>query len=478
MNYEAAAGSILECVGGKDNISFFTNCMTRLRLDLRDKSKADVKAIKAIDGVLGVLDKQQLQIIVGPGHAQRLRDAFEKVSGLQGGPQVDADAADEIKDVAADVKAGIKAKQNTVLHDIFRHVGNIFLPLIPGFIACGLIVAVTNIVKMSDPSITADAWFVLVTAIGGIMISVLQILVGYNTAKEFGGSPVLGVIAGAMIYLPQLNGLPAVLDAPAQSIVIPLIDVTLKSGYGGVLGVLLAAWIFTVIEKRVRKVVPASLDLFVVPFATVVIGGIITLAVIMPISAIMMKAITYVLVDFALKTGGIIGGYILAATFLPLVMFGIHQGLQPIHMELMTQSGYTVLLPVLAQAGAGQVGMAIAVYLKTKDKKLKQIISSALPIGFLGIGEPLIYGVSLPLFYPFITACLGAGFGGALIAFVTSRIGDVGANAFGLSGILMIPVIANNMWMWYLLGLIASYIGGFVLTYLFGYKDSYLEKLK
>jgi PTS system sucrose-specific IIC component len=191
-----------------------------------------------------------------------------------------------------------------------------------------------------------------------------------------------------------------------------------------------------------------------------------------------MKGLTFVLVDIALRQWGAIGGYILAATFLPLVMLGIHQGLTPIHAQLITDTGYTVLLPILAMAGAGQVGMALAVYVKTKNKRLKQLITNALPIGILGVGEPLIYGVSLPLFYPFITACLGAGFGGMVVGLVTSTLGDVGATAIGPSGVVLIPLIANGLWLWYLLGLVSAYIGGFVLTYFFGYKETMLEKLK
>ena len=147
--------------------------------------------------------------------------------------------------------------------------------------------------------------------------------------------------------------------------------------------------------------------------------------------------------------------------------------IHPIHIQLIQTQGYTVLLPILAMAGGGQVGAALAILVKTKNKKLKETIKSALPIGFLGIGEPLIYGVSLPLFYPFITACLGAGFGGMVLAAVN----NVGALAFGPSGILLVTLIANGKWMWYLIALLTSYLGGFILTYLFGYNEKMLERL-
>ena len=300
-----------------------------------------------------------------------------------------------------------------------------------------------------------------------LLLASLNVLVGHNASKEFGGTPVLGAIAGGLIMAPALAGL------PEQPLTLFNGFIKLSPNLGGVIGVIFAAFMFSYIEKKLRKIIPASLDLFFIPFLTILIGGIITIIIIMPIAALIMKFITWLLVDIMLNSWGAIGGYILAASFLPLVMLGIHQGLTPIHIQLIQTQGYTVLLPILAMAGGGQVGAALAILVKTKNKKLKETIKSALPIGFLGIGEPLIYGVSLPLFYPFITACLGAGFGGMVLAAVN----NVGALAFGPSGILLVTLIANGKWMWYLIALLTSYLGGFILTYLFGYNEKMLERL-
>ncbi|MDR2938786.1 MAG: PTS transporter subunit EIIC [Clostridiales bacterium] len=474
MDYKKLATEIIRLIGGQGNIKSYTNCMTRLRVSVKDKSKIDAGSIKALKGVIGIMDGEAFQIIVGPGHAQRLKDAVEEITGIKS----DATVEDDFNSVADATKAKIKASQTHMFQRALKHVGNVFIPIIPGFVGCGLIMAITNVWKLADPAITGNQWFAAFAAIGGLVGGLLHIIIGYNSSKEFGGSPILGAIAGAFIYSPALNGIAATADAPAKLLTIPLFGVGVRSALGGVLGVILAAFVFAWIEKRVRKFVPAALDLFLVPFITIIIGSIITLFIIMPISAIIMQGITFVLVDLALRQWGAFGGFLLSALFLPLVMLGLHQGLTPIHTELINTVGYTVLLPILACAGAGQVGMAIAVYLKTKNPKLKGLISNALPIGILGIGEPLIYGVSLPLFYPFITACLGAGFGGALIGFATSVIGDVGATAVGPSGVVLIPLIANGMWLWYLMGLVAAYAGGFVLTYFFGFKESMLERLK
>jgi PTS system sucrose-specific IIC component len=461
MNYKETTKQILEYAGGTKNILAFTNCMTRLRLDIADESAVDMNALKGIDGVMGVVGGGQLQIILGPGHAQRLRDAFASVSGTT----ASAEFGGAVRDLAGKTKARIKAGQQTSVHAAFRHIGNIFIPVIPGFIACGLITAAANMCKTISPGITAHPWFVLFAAMGGVIGGTLHLVTGYNSAKEFGGSPILGLLAGAINYLPALG-----------AVVVPVLGLALAPGYGGILGVVFTAYIYTLIEKGVRKVIPAAFDLFLVSFITVILGSVAAFIVIMPVSALLMRGITFLLIDFALKQGGVIGGFLLSSLFLPLVMLGIHQGLTPVHAQLIAEHGYTELLPILALAGAGQVGMALAIYFKTKDKKLKGIISSALPIGFLGIGEPLIYGVSLPLFTPFITACSGAGFGGALLGFAASTGVNVGSKALGVSGLLLLPLIEK--WYWYLGGLVISYIAGFILTWLFGYKEDMPGRLK
>jgi PTS system sucrose-specific IIC component len=481
VDYPRLSADILPLVGGVANIDSFTNCMTRLRVNVRDQALVDGDALKALDGVLGVVTGDQVQIVVGPGHAQRLRDAFAATSELDpdapvDGPDDDADAAADLRSLEQANKQKVKSRQTTGVHALFRHIGNIFIPIIPGFIACGLVVAIANVWKLIDPDVVANPWYLAFAALGGIVVGALNLLVGHTPAWVCGGTPVLGLIAGGVSYLPALAGIPAGDGTDAQPLSLPLFG-DLRPALGGVIGVIATAWVFTVIEKQVRRRVPAAADLFVVPVVTLLVGAALCVLVIMPLSALLMQGIDWLLIDFALERGGIFGGYLLASLFLPLVMLGIHQGLTPLHAQLITDHGYTELLPVLAMAGAAEVGMAIAIYVKTRSPRLRGIIRAALPIGVMGVGEPLIYGVSLPLFYPLITACLGGGFGGAFIAFGMQVTDGFGAGALGLSGVLMTAVISNGQWLWYVGGLLISYVMGFTLTYLFGFKEHMVERL-
>lgn len=228
---------------------------------------------------------------------------------------------------------------------------------------------------------------------------------------------------------------------------------------------LFAAIFIALVEKQVRKYVPTSLDLFITPTVALLLTGILTYLIFMPLGGLISDIITKGLTSL-LDIGGVVAGFVLGATFLPLVVTGLHQGLTPIHLELINTIGDDPLLPILAMGGAAQVGAAFAIYFKTKKKRLKRAIAGGLPAGILGIGEPLIFGVTLPLGRPFLTACLGAGVGGAFQAAF-----GVATVAVGVSGIPLAFLVVTGQVFLYLAGVLIAYAAGFVFTYLFGFKD-------
>ncbi|AKU25430.1 PTS sugar transporter subunit IIC [Geobacillus stearothermophilus] len=454
MNREQQmAATMLSHLGGKENIARIAHCMTRVRVSLRDPDQADIAALKRVEGVMGVIEDETLQIVVGPGIVNKVAAALCELTGLELGEVIE----DGLEDIAERTKAKVKARQQTPLKRLLRKIGSIFIPLIPGLVASGIINGIANFAKNAgvDPQTT---WLQLLLLIGGGIFASLGVLVGYNTAKEFGGTPVLGAIAGILVFNPALAD-------------VKLFGEALTPGRGGLFAVLLAAWLMAVIEKRVRQFVPNAVDIIVTPLITVLIVCLFTLIAVQPIAGWLSMAITTGL-KAVLDVGGVIAGAVLAGTFLPLVMVGLHHGLTPIHMELIQKLGSTPLLPILAMAGAGQVGAAIAVYVKTKNQRLRNIIKGALPVGFLGIGEPLLYGVTLPLGRPFVTACLGAAVGGAFQAVMKTA-----ALGIGVSGLSLIPLIADAKYVTYFVGLVISYAFGFLFTYWFGFKEEMAENI-
>ncbi|WP_242057223.1 PTS transporter subunit EIIC [Guptibacillus hwajinpoensis] len=446
---ERLAGEILPHLGGPSNISSLTSCMTRLRVTPIDETKVDLDQLKEIDGVLGVVEAETIQIILGPGIVTRVAEEVSKLSG------VDAEDLEDDENIfeglADQTKSDLKQKNATPFKLFLRKIASIFIPLIPAIVASGLIAGITNIVIRSgvDPETSLVS---ILNFIGWGLFSYLGIFVGINAAKEFGGTPALGGIAGILIINPALAE-------------ITLFGEQLVPGRGGLVGVMLAAFFMAWTERRVRRFVPSSLDIIVTPTISVLITGFATLIVLQPIGGFVSDLITKGLLGL-IDAGGIFSGLILAGTFLPLVVTGLHQGLTPVHMELINTIGDDPLLPILAMGGAGQVGAAFAIYFKTKNKKLRKVIKAGLPVGILGIGEPLIFGVTLPLGRPFITACLGAAIGGAFAAFF-----KVATIAIGVSGLPLIFLVNSNQILYYIISLVVAYFFGFVFTYLFGFKE-------
>ncbi|KYD07826.1 PTS transporter subunit EIIC [Heyndrickxia sporothermodurans] len=453
---QVIAEGILEHVGGKENIRQLAHCMTRVRLQLKDSDKVNIASLKKVDGVMGVIDDETLQIVVGPGTVNKVSDVLSTMTGLKIG-EVAGDDDLSFEEKAQLKKANIKKKNNTPLKNFLRKIGNIFIPLIPGLVASGLINGAANFAKNAGVDEKTTIMQILLV-LGSCIFTYLAVLVGWNTAKEFGGTPVLGAIAGMFLFNPGLAEIHIFGDA-------------LMPGRGGLFGVIFAAWLMVVIEKQVRKIIPNSIDIILTPLITVLIVAILSLFVVMPVAGVLTDGITSG-IKAILDIGGVVAGAILAGFFLPLVMVGLHQGLTPIHLEFMNQFGNTPLLPVLAMAGAGQVGAAIAIFVKTKNKRLRNIIKGGLPAGFLGIGEPLLYGVTLPLGRPFITACLGAAVGGAFQA-----VFHVAAKSIGVSGLSLTMLIDDNKYILYLIGIVIAYAFGFLFTYLFGFKEKMAEDI-
>ncbi|MEU6979096.1 MULTISPECIES: PTS transporter subunit EIIC [unclassified Streptomyces] len=458
----AIAAAILPLVGGAGNISSVAHCMTRLRLGLRDRSLVQDEALKAVPAVMGVVEDDTYQIVLGPGTVARVTPEFEALIAEAPAP---AHSADDLAAQGAAIKAAQKAKNSTPFKLFLRRIANIFVPLIPALIGCGIIAGLNGLLVNLGwlPGITPA-----LAAIASGFMALIAVFVGFNTAKEFGGTPILGGAVASIIVF-------------AGVAKIEVFGQTLSPGQGGVLGALGAAVLAVYVEKWCRRWVPESLDVLVTPTLTVLISGLVTIFGLMFVAGEISQGIG----DFAtwlLAHAGAGAGFLLGGLFLPLVMLGLHQALIPIHTTLIEQQGFTVLLPILAMAGAGQVGAAMAVYRKLpRNGSIRRTIKSALPAGFLGVGEPLIYGVSLPLGRPFITACVGGAFGGGFVGLFNMLGDQVGSTAIGPSGWALFPLLDGNKGLGetiaiYAGGLLVGYVVGFLATYFFGFSKELIEE--
>ena len=436
------AKQIVSLLGGKENVVKAANCMTRLRVTCRNTELVDKDQIKALEGVLGLVNEgDYYQIILGPGKAKKVTDICVEELGLP---------RDAVSTDWQENKAEIKGQQKqSKLKDGMKLIAEIFIPLIPAVIAAGLFNGFGSLIGqlMSDGVIAGQAWTMiqlLFSLTGGAFLSYFAIYTGIRSAEVFGATPALGGMIGAISIGGNIVEISKMIGLYNEAI--PLESI-LTTGKGGIIGVIFGVWVLSKIEKNIRKRVPDVLDLIVTPFTSLLIGGLLFIFIIMPIAGFISDGLVSVLTIIINSTNPVIrviSGFVLSALFLPMVLLGLHHGLIPIYAVQLETFGGVSLFPVLAMAGAGQVGAAIAIYLvakKVKNRRLQGVITGALPAGFLGVGEPLIYGVTLPMGKPFITAGLGAGFGGAYVMLT-----QVMANAWGPSGLVALYRFSNFLY--------------------------------
>lgn len=465
LTVEELAAKIFAASGGMDNVETVNHCMTRVRMTVRDHDQVDQQGLKDIPGVMGVVNDEQLQVIIGPGKVNKVANAMVAQAGVDLGqeiPQSHLSGKDALNAKAAEMKAAQKAKQKqSPIKSLLKDISNIFVPMIPAFVGAGLVAGIASVMTnmITAGTIDGDTWnyyVMILNILKNGMFAYLAIFTGVNAAQVFKANPTLGGVIGSVILLSGMNP-----DAPIQNL---FTGDALVANQGGILGVIFAVWLLAKLESVLHKVIPEAIDIIVTPTLCLLIIGLAEIFLIMPLAGAISDSLVGS-INWVLSVGGAFSGFVLGAAFLPMVMFGLHQILTPIHIQMIEATGSTQLLPILAMAGAGQVGAALALWVRLrKDKELTEMIKGALPVGILGIGEPLIYGVTLPLGRPFITACIGGGIGGAVIG----AISNVGATAIGPSGLALIPLIANGRWLGYIFGLLAGYAGGFVATYFFG----------
>lgn len=463
LSLKEIAKQVLDNVGGLDNVRGNATCMTRLHVTVNDTSKVNIEALKKIESVMGVVPGQTVQIVFGPGRVNKVGSEFAELTKIAIGSQ-----KEDVRDVAKDKKQSLEKQQTSKVQVFFKHFANIFVPLLPGIIAAGMINGITNVINVStNKAYIGEWWYALLMTLGWALFLYLPIFVGMNAAKEFKGSPILGAIGGALSV--SVPAMPLLATINKNPILLPLTGQQFVPAAGGLLAALFTGIFFAYTERFVRKYIPEILDTFLTPLITVIVGGFVSLIIIQPIGSVLNTGI-YDGLNFIYTKLGVIGAYILSSTFLPIVSVGLHRALTPIHVMLNDPNGVTkginYLLPILMMAGGGQVGAGFALYLKTKNKKLKSFIRASLPVGILGVGEPLMYAVTLPLIKPFITACLGAGLGGILI-----RLFQVGTISQGVSGLFALLIVQPGQQLQFIISMLAAYAGGFALTWFFGVEE-------
>lgn len=463
MDYRKTAREIYEHVGKKENIISAAHCATRLRLVIADNEKADKNAVENIDGVKGVFFAQgQMQIILGTGVVNKVYDEFIQIAGIS------ESSKEELKQVAA--------SRANPFQRLIKTLGDIFVPIIPAIVASGFLMGIMEALNFMVNNgylniDTSGSIYTFAQLFSNTAYTFLPILIAYSAGKVFGANPYLAAVIGMIMIHPNLQNAWTVATEGVQAtqkVWFGLYSIDMVGYQGHVIPVVIAVWVLAQIEKKLHKIVPAMLDLFVTPLVSVFVTGYLTLSIIGPIFVTiengLLDGIQYLI---ALPFG--IGSFIMGAFYAPTVVAGVHHMYTIIDLGQIAKFGMTFWLPLASAANLAQGGAALAVALKTKDQKIKSMAVPSALSACMGITEPAIFGVNLRFGKPFVMACIG-GACGALFASVTA-LGATGTGVTGIFGILL----CLNQPLSYLLMMAISIGVAFVLTWMFGYKDSVSE---
>ena len=455
MNNTEIVKSVIEAIGGKDNVSSVAHCATRLRIMVKDKEKIDTNRVENIEKVQGAFfNAGQFQIIFGTGTVNRIYDEVVSL-GLP------TSTTSEMKAEAA--------KQGNWFQRAVRTFGDVFVPIIPAIVATGLFMGLRGLLEAFGVVLPSD-FLIYSKILTDTAFIALPALVVWSTFKVFGGNQTIGIVLGLMLIS---GSLPNAWEVAKGGEIVPikffgLVDVV------GLQGSVLPAFIIGVVganfEKWVRKYVPEVLDLLVTPFITLFVMSILGLFVLGPIFHQVEKVILSITTTVLYLPFGL-GGLIIGGTHQLIVVSGVHHIFNLLEINLLSATGQNPFNAIITAAMTAQGAAAVAIGVKTKSPKLKALTFPAALSAFLGITEPVIFGVNLRFRKPFVLSLLAGALGGALSALL----GLAGTS----NGITIIPgsmlYVGNGQLPQYLFMVAVSFALGFTFTYLFGYDDSMLD---
>ncbi len=452
MNYHTTATALLPLLGGKENIASAAHCATRLRLVLVDDSKLNKSAIDKLDGVKGCFSNAgQIQIIFGTGVVNKVFAEFSQVAGISEASKAEL--------------TNLAAQKLNPLQRIARLLSNIFVPIIPAIVASGLLMGLLGMVRTYGWADPDSAIFIMLDMFSSAAFIILPILIGFTAAREFGGNPYLGATLGGILTHPALTNAWGVAGGFKTMDFFGL-DVAMIGYQGTVFPVLLAVWFMSLLEKRLRKVIPDALDLILTPFLTVIITGFVALLFIGPAGRALGDGISFVL-STLIDQAGWLAGLLFGGTYSAIVITGIHHSFHAIEAGLLgnPKIGVNFLLPIWSMANVAQGGACLAVYFKTRDVKIKAIAVPSALSALLGITEAAIFGINLRFMKPFLAALAGGALGGAWVV-----ANHVGMTAVGLTGIPGIAIVQANSVVSYLIGLVIAFGAAFVISFALKYQ--------
>lgn len=456
MDYKAMAKSILENIGGSENVGNMTHCATRLRLTLKDTSKADDQAVENIDGVINVINKAgQYQLLIGT-EVGKLYDEFEPLVKGNG------DAA---------VTDSNEASSGNIISNIFSAVSAIFAPILPALagsgILRGLLILCVQLGLISEGSGTYSILYVASMSV----FYFLPVLLAFTSARRFGASPYISALIGAALINPDFIGLMgnAGNGATTDFFGIPVVLMNYNST---VVPIILSIWAFSYLYKFLDAKVPETLKLVIVPLVSLVIMIPLTVIVIGPIGVYSGEAVANV-VNWLIERSSVLTGILVGGGWSVLVSLGIHWAVNPIMINNISTYGFDYIVPFTFACNFAVIGTTIGVYFKAKDKKLRGFaLTGLVTIALSAIIEATLFGLLVKNKKLFLAQIIGGAVGGAYLGLT-----KVVTNAFVFGSVTTFPAFVeknSSNFIQAMIGLLISLVVSAVLAFIFTNRD---EKL-
>ena len=445
--YEGLAHDIIEKLGGKKNITEGYHCQTRLRFKVLDESKIDIKGLESLDGVTKYIFNAGVhQIVIGT----HVKDVFEEIEKI-----IDLDPT---KEVQAEKKGPLTA--------IIEFVAGTFQPVIPALSGAGMVKAVLALLIVFQVISPESQTYYLLNMFADGVFFFLPIILAFTEAQKLRCNPILAASVAAMMMHPNWGALVTAGDPVKFFEIIPF---TLATYTGSVIPILLVIFVQSYVEKFLNRVIPKSVELVFVPMLTFLVMGTLAFSILGPIGSIiggyLATFFTFLSINASWVPAVLIGG------FLPImVMFGLHNGVAPLGVMQMAELGYdSIFGPGCVCSNIAQATAAAVVAFRTKDKKLRQLATSGSITAYMGITEPVLYGVNLPKKYPLISAMIGGGLGGLYAGLTNTHRFATGSS--GIPAILLYIGDDTMRFFWNIvIALIISAVSTAVLTYVLSFK--------
>ncbi|WP_341729858.1 sucrose-specific PTS transporter subunit IIBC [Brooklawnia sp.] len=459
MDHARVAQTVLQAVGGADNITAAAHCATRLRLVLQDEQLVDHAALDEDADIKGTFSAGGMfQVIVGPGDVDTVYEKLVK-SG--------------VREVSKDEAKQEGGKKSNPLVRLIKVLADVFVPILPALIAGGLMMALNNVltapglfgpkplVEMA-PAITDVA--AMINLFASAPFAFLPVLIGFSATKRFGGNPYLGAAMGAAMVMPALvngwNVAAAVSDGSMTYWDLFGLQVAQAGYQGQVIPTLAVSFLLATIEKWLHRKLSGTVDFLVTPLVTMIVTGFLAFVIVGPATRILGDGITFGL-QWLYDSTGFVGGLLFGLVYSPVVVTGLHQSFPAVELSLIAQGG-SFIFPIASMANVAQGAATLAVFLCAGSGKLKGLAGASAASALMGITEPAIFGVNLRLRWPFFIAIGSAAVGGALVS-----IFNVKAIALGAAGLLgFVSISAPDIPM-FLVSVLVTFAISFSVTFMY-----------